>query len=200
LAALISRGRFIYSEYAAARIDIVLGVFAAICKTNLARLLARWPDGIFVAPFEQGEIAPDLFRHACIMGLEGMVSKRRDPPYRAGRSPHWIKVKNPPPRRCSGLRMDHGEPRDRAQAEVPCSAASASRSHCSDICSHRCWSTGLTALAASRRHSFAILRHASASLIARYAGSAALVPTRIRSWERLQTERGHLFPARDGYS
>jgi bifunctional non-homologous end joining protein LigD len=63
-------------------------------KTNLARLLAR-PDGIFVAPLEQGEIGPDLFRHACIMGLEGMVSKRRDPPYRAGRSPHWIKVKNP---------------------------------------------------------------------------------------------------------
>jgi bifunctional non-homologous end joining protein LigD len=26
-------------------------------KTNLARLLARRPDGIFVAPFEQGEIA-----------------------------------------------------------------------------------------------------------------------------------------------
>src|SRR6516165_3064225 len=30
-------------------------------KTNLARLLARRPDGIFVAPFEQGEIGPDLF-------------------------------------------------------------------------------------------------------------------------------------------
>jgi bifunctional non-homologous end joining protein LigD len=27
-------------------------------------------------------------------GLEGMVSKRRDRPYRAGRSPDWIKVKN----------------------------------------------------------------------------------------------------------
>ena len=38
-------------------------------KTNLARLLARRPDGIFVAPFEQGEIGPDLFRAACSMGL-----------------------------------------------------------------------------------------------------------------------------------
>jgi bifunctional non-homologous end joining protein LigD len=56
-------------------------------KTNLARLLARRPDGIFVAPFEQGEIGPDLFRAACNMGLEGMVSKRRDRPYRGGRSP-----------------------------------------------------------------------------------------------------------------
>jgi ATP-dependent DNA ligase len=63
-------------------------------KTNLARLLARRPDGIFVAPFEQGEIGPDLFRAACQMGLEGLVSKRRDRPYRAGRSPNWIKVKN----------------------------------------------------------------------------------------------------------
>jgi bifunctional non-homologous end joining protein LigD len=64
-------------------------------KTNLARLLARRTDGIFVAPFEAGEIGPDLFWAACNMGLEGLVSKRRDRPYRAGRSPHWIKVKNP---------------------------------------------------------------------------------------------------------
>jgi bifunctional non-homologous end joining protein LigD len=63
-------------------------------KTNLARLLARRPDGIFVAPFEQGEIGPDLFRAACRMGLEGLVSKRRDHPYQAGRSKHWVKVKN----------------------------------------------------------------------------------------------------------
>jgi len=27
-------------------------------KTNLVRLLARLPDWIFVAPFEQGEIGP----------------------------------------------------------------------------------------------------------------------------------------------
>src|ERR1700740_865156 len=53
-------------------------------KTNLARLLSRRPDGIFVAPFEQGEIGPDLFRAACNMGLEGMASKRADRSYRAG--------------------------------------------------------------------------------------------------------------------
>jgi bifunctional non-homologous end joining protein LigD len=29
------------------------------------------------------------------MGLEGVVSKRRDAPYKSGRSPHWLKVKNP---------------------------------------------------------------------------------------------------------
>ena len=54
-------------------------------KISLARL-ARRPDGILAAPFEQGEIGPELFRAACDMGLEGMVSKRADRPYRAGRS------------------------------------------------------------------------------------------------------------------
>jgi bifunctional non-homologous end joining protein LigD len=64
-------------------------------KTNLDRLLAKRPDGIFVAPFEQGEIGPDLFRAACRFGLEGLVSKHRDRGYRAGTSPNWIKMKNP---------------------------------------------------------------------------------------------------------
>ncbi len=63
-------------------------------KANLARLLARRPEGIFVSDFEQGEIGPDLFRQACKFGLEGLVSKRRESVYRAGRSPDWIKVKN----------------------------------------------------------------------------------------------------------
>ena len=54
-------------------------------KANLARLLARRVDGIFLSDFEQGEIGPDLFRHACLMGLEGMVSKHRESTYRGGR-------------------------------------------------------------------------------------------------------------------
>jgi bifunctional non-homologous end joining protein LigD len=70
------------------------GLSLSMRKTNLARLLARRPDGIFVAPTEQGEIGPDLFQAACRLGLEGLVSKRRDRPYQAGRSKHWIKVKN----------------------------------------------------------------------------------------------------------
>ena len=57
-------------------------------------LLARRPDGIFINPFERGEIGPDLFRKACEFGLEGLVSKHRDRPYRGGRQKHWIKVKN----------------------------------------------------------------------------------------------------------
>jgi len=63
-------------------------------KTNLARLLARRVDGIYLSDFEQGEIGPDLFRHACLMGLEGMVSKHRESLYRGGRFRHWVKIKN----------------------------------------------------------------------------------------------------------
>ena len=66
-------------------------------KTNLARLLARRPDGIFVSDFEQGEIGPDLFRKACEFGFEGLVSKHRNRPYQTGWSKHWIKVKNRTP-------------------------------------------------------------------------------------------------------
>ena len=36
-------------------------------KNNLARLLARRADGIHLAPFEEGEMEPDLFTAACDM-------------------------------------------------------------------------------------------------------------------------------------
>ena len=64
-------------------------------KTNLAAAAgAARRRHLPQRPFEQGEIGPDLFRHACLMGLEGLVSKLKDRPYRPGRSPHWVKIKN----------------------------------------------------------------------------------------------------------
>jgi bifunctional non-homologous end joining protein LigD len=63
-------------------------------KASLARLLARRVDGIHLADFEQGKIGPDLFRHACLLGPEGLVCKHRESTYRGGRFRHWIKVKN----------------------------------------------------------------------------------------------------------
>ena len=36
-----------------------------------------------------------VFRHACKMGLEGIVSKRLGSHYRSGRSKDWLKFKNP---------------------------------------------------------------------------------------------------------
>ena len=50
--------------------EAIVGEYEAAAKE-------RRPDGIFVAPFEAGEIGPDLFRAACEFGLEGLVSKRR---------------------------------------------------------------------------------------------------------------------------
>ena len=38
---------------------------------------------------------PTIFDHVCRMGLEGIVSKRTDAPYRSGPSKTWLKSKNP---------------------------------------------------------------------------------------------------------
>jgi bifunctional non-homologous end joining protein LigD len=35
-----------------------------------------------------------MFRQACVMGLEGIVAKRRDSRYHSGRCREWIKIKN----------------------------------------------------------------------------------------------------------
>ena len=42
-----------------------------------------------------GDDGPTVFSHACKLGLEGIVSKRKDSAYRSGRSPDWLKMKNP---------------------------------------------------------------------------------------------------------
>lgn len=62
-------------------------------KGRLAQLLRGRAQGIFVAPFERGEIGPSLFDAACRMKLEGIVSKHRERRYRP-RTCDWIKVKN----------------------------------------------------------------------------------------------------------
>jgi bifunctional non-homologous end joining protein LigD len=58
-------------------------------KEKLARLLARKPAGIVLNEHvDLGGAA--VFRHACKMGLEGIVSKRLTAPYRSGPSRDWI--------------------------------------------------------------------------------------------------------------
>ena len=66
-----------------------------IRKLLLGKLLKRAADGIIYNDHDVGAIGPRLFQHACLLGLEGIVSKRRDSTYKAGPSKHWIKVKNP---------------------------------------------------------------------------------------------------------
>jgi bifunctional non-homologous end joining protein LigD len=65
-----------------------------IRKLWLGKLLKRAKDGIILNDHEAGDIGPDLSWQACKMGLEGIVSKRRDSAYRPGPYKHWIKVKN----------------------------------------------------------------------------------------------------------
>ena len=63
-------------------------------KVLLIRLLAKASVGLQVNDHieEPGDI---VFRHACLLGLEGIVSKRLGSPYASGRSGHWVKSKNP---------------------------------------------------------------------------------------------------------
>ena len=61
-------------------------------KATLASLLAKVGPGIRLLDCDDGAA---VFQHACKMGLEGIVSKRKDSLYRSGRSPDWLKMKNP---------------------------------------------------------------------------------------------------------
>jgi bifunctional non-homologous end joining protein LigD len=64
-------------------------------RKALTKLLRKARDGIRLSEHLATTDGNTLFQHACAMGLEGIVAKRRDRPYRSGRCPDWIKVKNP---------------------------------------------------------------------------------------------------------
>ena len=68
-------------------LEVATAAYEAACK--------RWPRE--PASLRQGArvIKDRVFRHACKLGLEGIVSKRKGSPYRSGRSPDWLKMKNP---------------------------------------------------------------------------------------------------------
>ncbi len=63
-------------------------------KAALARLLAKAPKrGPLRLSNSLTEPGPALLKHACKMGLEGIVSKRADAAYHSGRGHDWIKTK-----------------------------------------------------------------------------------------------------------
>ena len=64
-------------------------------RATLTSLLRKAGDGIRLSEHLDSADGEAIVPHACAMGLEGIVAKRRDRPYRSGRSPDWIKVKNP---------------------------------------------------------------------------------------------------------
>jgi bifunctional non-homologous end joining protein LigD len=67
----------------------------SIAKRKLAKLVTRSAHlGIVLNEHYEGD-GEIVFKHACKLGCEGIVSKRLGSMYRSGRSPHWVKVKNP---------------------------------------------------------------------------------------------------------
>jgi bifunctional non-homologous end joining protein LigD len=63
-------------------------------KTKLARLVRDPHPGVVLNEHYDGDGAI-IFREACKLGCEGIGSKRLGSLYRSGRSPHWLKIKNP---------------------------------------------------------------------------------------------------------
>jgi ATP-dependent DNA ligase len=75
-------------------------------KATLASVLAKAGSGIRFNEHLDYDDGAAVFQHACKMGLEGIVSKRKDSPYRSGRSRDWLKMKNPA---CEAVRREGEE-------------------------------------------------------------------------------------------
>jgi len=63
-------------------------------KQALATLVGAPRPGIAINKHFVGD-GGIVYRQACRLGCEGIVSKRLGSAYRSGRSKHWVKVKNP---------------------------------------------------------------------------------------------------------
>ncbi|MBK1870322.1 DNA ligase D [Taklimakanibacter albus] len=71
------------------------GVALADRKAALEEILRAVPGSLplrYSAHMDEGD-SRTIFAHACQMGLEGLLSKRADAPYRSGRGDSWIKSK-----------------------------------------------------------------------------------------------------------
>jgi bifunctional non-homologous end joining protein LigD len=64
------------------------------CKRTLASLPHEPHPGIALNTHYVGD-GDIVYRQACKLGCEGIVSKRLGSPYRSGRSRQWVKIKNP---------------------------------------------------------------------------------------------------------
>jgi bifunctional non-homologous end joining protein LigD len=63
-------------------------------KALLQQILAQLPAGCPIRFSEHLEVdGPTMLEHSCRFGLEGIISKRMDQPYRSGRGDHWLKSK-----------------------------------------------------------------------------------------------------------
>ncbi|HMK79156.1 MAG TPA: DNA ligase D [Xanthobacteraceae bacterium] len=63
-------------------------------KALLGEIVAALPSSSIRFSEHLAEDGPTMLEHACRLGLEGIVSKRVDMPYRSGRTEHWLKSKS----------------------------------------------------------------------------------------------------------
>ena len=75
-------------------------------KRRLAKLLGRSKRRAIQFNGHLTGDGPTVFDHVCRVGLEGIVSKRVDAPYRSGMSTTWLKSKNPA---SEAVRREHEE-------------------------------------------------------------------------------------------
>jgi bifunctional non-homologous end joining protein LigD len=64
-------------------------------EATLASILRKSRPGVRLNEHMEHPEVDLVFQHACKMGLERIVSKRLGSRYRSGRSPDWLKFKNP---------------------------------------------------------------------------------------------------------
>ena len=64
-------------------------------RATLTSLLRKPVDGVRLCELSTAQTAMTVFWPCLPYGARGIVAKRRDRPYRSGRSPDWVKVKNP---------------------------------------------------------------------------------------------------------
>ena len=61
----------------------------------LQRALKKAGPALRFSEHMAGAAGEAMFRHACALGLEGIISKRLDKPYVSGRCTSWVKVEEP---------------------------------------------------------------------------------------------------------
>ena len=68
---------------------------AGRARALLRKYVKDFEPAILYSEHMEGAKGEAMFRHACAMGLEGIVSKRVTSRYKSGSCLAWVKVKNP---------------------------------------------------------------------------------------------------------
>ncbi len=87
-----SHGRFVFYAFDLLYLDgLDLRDAALVDRKHVLAELTQDCDDLIRYSEHLEEDGPTVYRNACAMNLEGIVSKRRDAPYRSDRSDAWLK-------------------------------------------------------------------------------------------------------------